>query len=156
MKLVKFDHESFSPASYQKAQDLVNGIRENLIKYCSSEEEYEKKAYPLPVRLAMLFEVLPDGFDSKKILDLGCGSKDNYDCLIRKGSYEPWLCRVLYELKLNPVGIDINHEVKQEKFEAHCIDLMAENSLGFLPDSSIDIAYSCRFFDSPYLIKLDE
>jgi SAM-dependent methyltransferase len=86
--------------------------------------------------------------EGKKVLDLACGSKEtSYSGLV---SYEPWLCRTLYELGLEPIGVDINNN-SDEEFENYKVDLTDSHSLEFLPSHSVDIANASGLFTLPFI-----
>ena len=87
---------------------------------------------------------------NKKILELGCGSKNSKDDFFGKGNFEPWLLRALHEYGANPVGIDIAG-LEGELFEGHSIDLSKKGSLDLFQDNSFDIVCAYSFFDSPFL-----
>lgn len=99
----------------------------------------------LPYILAMF-----DGnIEGKVILDLGCGSNNSRDGIV--DSFEPWLCRALYELGASPIGIDLY--ISGEEFESHSLNLLDNPSFDFLEDDSVDMVNACKFFDSPALLK---
>ncbi|MGV8152472.1 MAG: hypothetical protein ACP5OG_05305 [Candidatus Nanoarchaeia archaeon] len=108
---------------------------------------------PLINQLPTLLIASLGDLQNKKILDLGCGSNDPRlegfgDFEDR--AFEPWLCRGLYELGINPIGIDYG-QLDREKFEHYSLNLIEENSLKFIPDNSIDIANASGLFSSPFL-----
>lgn len=78
-----------------------------------------------------------------RVLDLGCGS--GYPC--EDGViYPPWVCRILYEIGMTPVGIDVRQ--LDEEFECHRIDLTDPEMLDIFPDASFDLATEHYLFDS--------
>lgn len=83
-----------------------------------------------------------DNLRGKRILDIGCGSIEsrlNSEELNRSMPrlLEPWLCRVLFDLGSDPVGIDINN-LDNELFEHYQIDVGKPDSLDFLEPQSFD------------------
>ena len=62
--------------------------------------------------------------------------------------FEPWFCRILFELKATPVGVDFG-DLTQEVFIHHRIDLGKPGALNFLPDHSFDGIQDSRLFGSP-------
>jgi hypothetical protein len=102
----------------------------------------------------------------KKILDIACGSSTSKlpaslyidtpfgEMTIgraRKGytaQFEPWFCRILYELGVNAVGIDFGDN-ERELFTHYRVDLGQMGALNFLPDRSFDAVQDSRLFGSP-------
>ena len=62
--------------------------------------------------------------------------------------FEPWFCRILFELGATPVGVDFG-DLEQEAFIHHRVDLGKEGALDFLPDHSFDAVQDSRLFGSP-------
>jgi hypothetical protein len=116
-------------------------------------------------RLANLYPGLSD-LQNKKILDIACGSNTsklpaslyvntpfgvmtfgraskNYTAL-----FEPWFCRILFELGAMPVGVDFG-DLEQEIFTHYRVDLCKTGALDFLPDHSFDGIQDSRLFGSP-------
>jgi hypothetical protein len=103
----------------------------------------------------------------KRILDIACGSStsrlptrgfrtsqpagrgaenhshDGYTAL-----FEPWLCRILFTLGAEPVGID-RGDLSGESFEHYPADLGRTGALDFLPHHSFDAVHDSRLFGSP-------
>jgi hypothetical protein len=102
----------------------------------------------------------------KKILDIACGSNtsklpaslyintpfgkmtmgrasEGYTAL-----FEPWFCRILFELGADPVGIDFG-DLENEVFEHYRVDLGKTGALDFLPAHSFDAVQDSRLFGSP-------
>ena len=116
-------------------------------------------------RLANSFERLAS-IQSKKILDIACGSntsKAPASLFIdtpfgrktigksRKGytaQFEPWFCRMLFELGADPVGVDFG-DLESEAFTHYQVDLGKPGALDFLPDGSFDGVQDSRLFGSP-------
>ena len=48
--------------------------------------------------------------------------------------FEPWFCRILFELEAAPVGVDFG-DLEQEVFIHHHVDLGKPGALDFLPDA---------------------
>ena len=116
-------------------------------------------------RLASSFGNLSK-LQNKKILDIACGSntskapaslyintpfgeisfgraKRGYTAL-----FEPWFCRILFELGAAPVGIDFG-DLEQEIFMHFRVDLGKAGALDFLADHSFDAIQDSRLFGSP-------
>jgi hypothetical protein len=62
--------------------------------------------------------------------------------------FEPWFCRLLVELRAQPVGID-RGDLEGEAFEHFNLDLGLPGALDFLPDGSFDALQDSRLFGSP-------
>ena len=62
--------------------------------------------------------------------------------------FEPWFCRILFELGAKPVGVDFG-DLEAEAFEHYRVDLGRIGALGFLPDPSFDAVQDSRLFGSP-------
>jgi hypothetical protein len=115
-------------------------------------------------RLAQCFNSLSD-HNGKRILDIACGSntskmpgsiyvntpfgeitlgsRQGYTSL-----FEPWFCRMLFQLGANPVGVDFG-DLEQEVFEHHHVDLGKPRALSFLTRHSFYAIQDCRLFGSP-------
>jgi len=116
-------------------------------------------------RLANSYQRLSN-IQNKKILDIACGSNTSklpaslhintpfgkmslehpswgYTAL-----FEPWFCRILFELEAAPVGVDFG-DLEQEAFTHHRVDLGKTGALDFLPDQSFDGIQDSRLFGSP-------
>jgi len=116
-------------------------------------------------RLANSFEKLSN-IQNKKILDIACGSNTSKapaslfidtpfgrKTLGRSSKgytaqFEPWFCRMLFELSANPVGIDFG-DLESEIFVHYRVDLGKLGALDFLPDRSFDAVQDSRLFGSP-------
>lgn len=104
--------------------------------------------YWISRQLARIFSVT-SSIEGKTILDLGCGSNTETEDI--KGSpsnqgnlsiWNPWLCRALYELGANPIGVDFG-SLEGEEFEHYShVDLMTESLLTYLKPSSVDLAHN--------------
>ncbi|HYK97527.1 MAG TPA: hypothetical protein VEU77_03960 [Candidatus Acidoferrales bacterium] len=86
----------------------------------------------------------------KRILDIACGSNSSRspDTGERTAAFEPWFCRLLYELDADAVGVDAG-DLDGERFEHHTVDLSRIGALDFLPDASFDGVQDSRLFGSP-------
>jgi hypothetical protein len=102
----------------------------------------------------------------KRILDIACGSHTSRAPgtlfintpfgarNIRPSSqgytaqFEPWFCRMLVELKAQPVGVDFG-DLTGESFEHYRADLGQRGALDFLPDHSFNGVQDSRLFGSP-------
>jgi hypothetical protein len=116
-------------------------------------------------RLANSYEKLSD-LQNKRILDVACGSNTSkapasfyFGKPFRKSSpernsneytamFEPWFCRILFELEAIPVGVDFG-DLEHERFIHYRVDLGKTGALDFLPDHSFDGIQDSRLFGSP-------
>jgi hypothetical protein len=115
-------------------------------------------------RLARNYGRLADLKD-KRILDIACGSNTSklpaslhlktpfgeMSIGASKGYtalFEPWFCRILFELGTTPVGVDFGN-LEQEAFIYYRVDLGKAGALDFLPDASFDGIQDSRLFGSP-------
>lgn len=62
--------------------------------------------------------------------------------------FEPWFCRMLFELGAQPVGIDMG-DLERELFVHYQADLGQVGALDFLPARSFDAVQDSRLFGSP-------
>jgi hypothetical protein len=102
---------------------------------------------------------------NKKILDIACGSNTSklpaslhintpFGAMSFGAGrgftalFEPWFCRILFELGAAPVGVDFG-DLEQEAFIHHRVDLGKTGALDFLPDQSFDGIQDSRLFGSP-------
>ena len=98
------------------------------------------------------FAAKPGEVWGKRFLDLGCAREnpdsehDNGNRKIRTCSYDPWLCRYLYEAGAVVVGIDVR-EQKDERFFSYQMDLSKVGELSFIPDKSFDIVVCIHVID---------
>jgi hypothetical protein len=104
--------------------------------------------------------------EGKKVLDIACGSNTSKapasltidtpfgQKTIGRAStgytaqFEPWFCRILFELGANPVGVDFG-DLEREVFVHYRVDLGKTGALDFLPDHSFDAVQDSRLFGSP-------
>jgi hypothetical protein len=139
--------------------------RYNLIWKITKESGVEDIIQQMFGRLANSFERLSDIRD-KKILDIACGSSTSKAPAslfidtpfgrktVERSSkgytaqFEPWFCRILFELGAKPVGIDFG-DLESEVFEHYRVDLGKIGALDFLPDHSFDAVQDSRLFGSP-------
>jgi hypothetical protein len=102
----------------------------------------------------------------KRILDIACGSNTSkapaslyIDSPFGEMSFgranrrytalfEPWFCRILFELGATPVGVDFG-DLEHEVFAHYRVDLGKTGALDFLPDHSFDAVQDSRLFGSP-------
>lgn len=100
-------------------------------------------------RLQRSYPALRD-LRGKRILDIACGSNSSRspETGERTSAFEPWFCRLLYELDAEPVGVD-SGDLAGERFEHHTVDLSHVGALDFLPDASFDAVQDSRLFGSP-------
>jgi len=108
----------------------------------------------------------PSEIQEKAILDIACGSNtsrapaslhiDTPFGEIRLGrsakrytaQFEPWFCRILFQLKARPVGVDFG-DLEKEVFLHHRVDLGQKGALDFLASRSFDAVQDSRLFGSP-------
>jgi hypothetical protein len=139
--------------------------RYNLLGKIRKEPGVEDIIQQMFGRLANSFERLADVQD-QRILDIACGSntsKAPASLFIdtpfgrktigrsRNGytaQFEPWFCRILFELGANPVGIDFG-DLDSEVFVHYRVDLGKKGALDFLPAHSFDAVQDSRLFGSP-------
>jgi SAM-dependent methyltransferase len=116
-------------------------------------------------RLANSYRKLPD-ISNKKILDIACGSNTSKlpgslyintpfgEMSFGRASrgytalFEPWFCRILFELGAQAVGLDFG-DLEHEAFAHYRVDLGKAGALDFLPDRSFDGIQDSRLFGSP-------
>ncbi len=135
-----------------------------LFSKMASEPEVEGIIEQMCARLANAYPNLSD-VQNKDILDIACGSNSSklpatffLNSLFGGKSvrsnqgftalFEPWMCRILFELGATPVGIDFG-DLKGEAFIHHQVDLGKAGALDFLPDHSFDGIQDSRLFGSP-------
>jgi SAM-dependent methyltransferase len=84
------------------------------------------------------------------VLDIACGSSSSRSPLtgLQTSEFEPWMCRLLWELGAHPVGLDIG-DIAGEAFEHHRVDLGVPSALDFLASGSFDAIHESRLFGSP-------
>src|SRR5215216_1537872 len=139
--------------------------RYNLIVKITKEPGVEDVIKQMFGRLANSFERLSSIRD-QKILDIACGSNTSkapaslfIDTPFGKktvngsskdytAQFEPWFCRILFELSAEPVGIDFG-DLESELFVHYRVDLGKIGALNFLPDHSFDAVQDSRLFGSP-------
>jgi len=139
--------------------------RYGLYKKMARESGVEDVIEQMLERLANSYPSLSD-VQNKRILDIACGSNTSkapasfyFGTPFCKRSsertstgytamFEPWFCRILFELKATPVGVDFG-DLTQEVFIHHRIDLGKPGALNFLPDHSFDGIQDSRLFGSP-------
>jgi hypothetical protein len=140
-------------------------IRYDLIRKATKEPGVEEIITQMVGRLANSFGRLSH-VQGKRILDIACGSNTSKappslhidtpfgDMTIgRSGKgytaqFEPWFCRILFELGADPVGVDFG-DLEQEVFVHYRVDLGKIGTLDFLPDHSFDAVQDSRLFGSP-------
>jgi hypothetical protein len=115
-------------------------------------------------RLAHSYERLSD-LKGKRILDIACGSNTSkmpgsvyvntpFGEISLGGSrgytalFEPWFCRMLFDLGAVPVGVDFG-DLEQEIFEHQRVDLGKPGALDVFSDASFDAIQDSRLFGSP-------
>ncbi len=139
--------------------------RYDLNKKIVSEPGVEEIIKQMFGRLANSYKSLSD-IQGKQILDIACGSNTSKappslyintpfgkKTLGRIGEgftaqFEPWFCRILFELEANPIGIDFG-DLDREPFTHYRVDLGLIGALDFLPACSFDAVQDSRLFGSP-------
>jgi hypothetical protein len=139
--------------------------RYDLNKKVAKEPGVEEVITQMVGRLANSFGRISN-IQSKKILDIACGSNTSKapaslsidtpfgEMKIGRTSkgytsqFEPWFCRILFELGANPVGVDFG-DLEHESFTHYRVDLGQIGALDFLPDHSFDAIQDSRLFGSP-------
>jgi hypothetical protein len=141
--------------------------RYELIRKLNKEPGVEDIIQQMAGRLARSYPMLSD-LRGKRILDIACGSNTSrfpgglslkapfglgQMAIVRASRgyttlFEPWFCRILYELGAIPVGIDFG-DLDGEVFIHHKIDLGKIGGLDFLPEHSFDGIQDSRLFGSP-------
>jgi hypothetical protein len=159
---------------WQDEQDhflLANMVRKidaqyDLIGKMSKEPGVEEIITQMVGRLATSFGRI-SFIQGRRILDIACGSTTSKApaslyintpfgevTMGRHASkgftalFEPWFCRILFELGANPVGVDFG-DLEHEVFEHYQVDLGKTGALDFLPDHSFDAVQDSRLFGSP-------
>jgi hypothetical protein len=159
--LWKDEQEHLLIANTIQALDTRYDLNRKITKE-SAVEEILKQMFG---RLANSFEKLSD-IRGKKILDVACGSNTSkapaslfidtpfgQKTIGRSNQgytaqFEPWFCRILFELGAHPVGVDVG-DLESEVFEHYRVDLGEIGALDFLPDHSFDGVQDSRLFGSP-------
>jgi len=105
------------------------------------------------IQLYKMLSLKPGLVENKlRVLDLGCG-RVNGDCSYQKTAprqYEPWPARLLHELGVPVIGIDLGG-LDSEEFEHYACNLLDDGALAFLSSNSIDFANAACLFNSPAL-----
>jgi len=141
------------------------GTRYSLATKMTKERGVEDIISQMLGRLANSFGQL-SLVQGKRILDIACGSNTSKlpaslyvdtpfgEMTIGRPSkghtalFEPWFCRMLFELGATPVGVDFG-DLEDELFIHHQVDLGKKGALDFLPDHSFDAVQDSRLFGSP-------
>ena len=143
---------------------LTLGTRYDLDGKIVKEPEVEDIIKQMAGMLANSYPILTN-VKGKKILDIARGSNSSklpasfflntvfggrsvrsnrgYTAL-----FEPWFCRILFELGAIPVGVDFG-DLDAEVFIHYRVDLGNPGSLDFLADHSFDAIQDSRLFGSP-------
>ncbi len=139
--------------------------RYGLNKKIVNEPGVEEIIIQMFSRLSDSLETL-SAIPGKEILDIACGSSTSQaptllyvntpfgEKTIGSGSkgytaqFEPWFCRILFELGAHAVGIDFG-DLDRELFTHYRVDLGVIGALDFLPKCSFDIVQDSRLFGSP-------
>ncbi len=144
-----------SQAFYQQAHSIAHS--ENLLDKigCTTALEQSLRCFVqdnLERHLVDVFHACGPDVENKVILDLGCGSnKGTYESRQWGGAqWKPWLCRTLYALGAQPLGIDIGN-LAGEQFSHYQRNLARKNALKGIRSSSVDVVCAFSFLDSPGL-----
>ena len=139
--------------------------RYDLSRKIGKEPGVEEILEQMVGRLAHSYEKL-SAVQNKRILDIACGSNTSKlpaslyvntpfgEMTLGRSSkgytalFEPWFCRILFELGATPVGVDFG-DLEAELFIHHRVDLGKAGALDFLPDHSFDGIQDSRLFGSP-------
>ncbi|SRR6266498_275108 len=147
--------------------NTIHGLdsRYDLGKKIANEPGVQEIIQQMFGRLANSFGKL-SALQGRKILDIACGSNTSKapeslyidtpfgtKTIGRKNDgytaqFEPWFCRILFELGADAVGIDFG-DLDQELFTHYRVDLGKVGALDFLPDHSFDAVQDSRLFGSP-------
>jgi len=163
-KLSRLWNDQQDQALITKAIQAIDS-RYDLNKKMTRELGVEEIIVQMFGRLADSFETLPS-IQGKQILDIACGSNSSKapallyintpfgERTIGRASkeytaqFEPWFCRILFELEANPIGIDFG-DLDRELFAHYRVDLGLIGVLDFLPECSFDAVQDSRLFGSP-------
>ena len=150
MKLINYSEENVKVSNEirLKAEMLENSVKDKLVeKYCNGDlNDYNTYAMPVLIRqFPYILWALDGELEGKRILDLGCGTVNCKD--IQGLDYEPWLCRLLLELGVDVIGVDVNDNLRNEEFSHKVMDLFNEDLL----ISEVDLVHAASLFDSPTL-----
>ncbi len=138
--------------------------RYDLNRKIANEPGVEAIAEQMFERLASSYPKLSE-IQNKRILDIACGSNTSkapaslyfrtlggrsFENTSRgvTALFEPWFCRILFELGAYAVGIDMG-DLENEFFEHYRADLGQPGALDFLPSHSFDAVQDSRLFGSP-------
>ncbi len=159
--------------SFKDEQDrilLAHAVRElnaryDLIGKIAKEPGVEEILMQMVGRLAHSFRRLSEIRD-RSILDIACGSNTSRapasfhidsplgEMTLGRSSegytaqFEPWFCRIVFELGAQPVGIDFG-KLDGELFTHYRVDLGQIGALDFLPGGTFDAVQDSRLFGSP-------
>jgi len=154
------------PQDYLQISMAIQALdtRYALFKKLNKEPGVAEIIEQMAGRLAHSFERLSD-IKNKKILDIACGSNTSkmpgsihvntpFGGISLGGSrgytalFEPWFCRMLFELGAKPFGVDFG-DLEKEVFEHKRVDLGEPDALAFLLKGSFDAIQDSRLFGSP-------
>lgn len=139
--------------------------RYDLSRKITNEPEVQGIIEQMLSRLANSYASLSN-LQNKRILDIACGSNTSkapasfhFGKPFLKSSsdrnsneytamFEPWFCRILFELEATAVGVDFG-DLEHELFIHYRVDLGKIGALDFLPDHSFDGIQDSRLFGSP-------
>jgi hypothetical protein len=144
---------------------LALDTRYDLNRKIANESGVEDIIEQMVGRLATSYKKLST-IQNKRILDIACGSNTSKlpaslyvntpfggVAFGRAGKgytalFEPWFCRILFELGASPVGVDFG-DLEHELFVHYHVDLGKTDALAFLPDHAFDAIQDSRLFGSP-------
>ena len=109
------------------------------------------------LQLPAILYVADGDLCGKKILDLAAGACPSNVLEPHGGipdpKYEPWLCRLLFYMDVDVIGLDIGN-LRDEPFKSYSgIDLSEKDSPAMIPDNFIDIAHLSTLLSGHYVIK---
>lgn len=128
--------------------------------YNLAEQRVRSAEINLTVQLRSILGFLSGRLNGEAILDLGCGSTERGlkdGIVFGSGAHEPWLCRALYHMGVNIMGVD-KGSLDTEHFMHYQTPLERPDSLDPIEDNSVDIVNASMLFTAqngvqPYILK---
>ncbi len=142
-------------------KDLANMDPESVLE---NSDPYSCGSWGLDRRQRILSYVLTDllGYDESdslskfSVLVLGCGTTRDHEDYYLNDGWRPWFTRLLHQLGVNVVGVDIGH-LEGEPFEAYGgVNLLESNSLNMLKGREFDLVFAHQVHNSPCFSHLAE
>src|SRR3989338_5523486 len=155
MRILRYDKVTKSDKSWKIANELRERAMLLLAEHYDFEHDEDAERYAINSLVRQLPFVVPalsDNLERKTILDLGCGSTSHLDGggLIHNSGWDPWLCRGLYHLGYDVIGVDMG-DLDNEPFKHYKARLHKEKALVPLSDASMDLVNAYFLFNSPSL-----